>query len=170
MNIIVNVDKNWAIGKENKLLFPISEDLKNFKRLTINKAVIMGRATLESLPGSKPLKNRKNIVLSRTLNKNEDFYVCKDIEELKELLNSKDFEELKTEDIFVIGGQTIYRELLDSCDTAIITKVQAEAQNPDAFFPNLDKNPDWFIFEESEKFYQEDLEYSFVTYKKKQVF
>ena len=71
MNIIVNVDKNWAIGKGGALLFPIDADLKNFKRLTLNKIVVMGRKTLESLPGGKPLKDRRNIVLSKTLPETE---------------------------------------------------------------------------------------------------
>ena len=79
MNIIVNVDKNWAIGKGGALLFPIDADLKNFKRLTLNKIVVMGRKTLESLPGGKPLKDRRNIVLSKTLPETEGLHVCRSL-------------------------------------------------------------------------------------------
>ena len=171
MNIIANVDKNWAIGKGGALLFPISADLKNFKRLTLNKIVVMGRKTLESLPGSKPLKDRRNIVLSKTMPATKDLYICRSIEELQTLLASAEFASLTGDDVFVIGGAAVYAELLPLCSTAHITKVEAEAQNPDTFFPNLDKMPEWQIAvtRTSEQFFQDKLPFRFVTYTKRSI-
>lgn len=165
MNIIVNVDKNWAIGKGGALLFPIDADLKNFKRLTLNKIVVMGRKTLESLPGGKPLKDRRNIVLSKTLPETEGLHVCRSTEELQQLLASQAFADMTGDDVFIIGGAAVYAQLLPLCTTAYITKVEAAAQNADAFFPNLDKMPEWRITETSELF-QDKVKYRFVTYKR----
>lgn len=171
MNIIVNVDKNWAIGCKGQLLFPISQDLKRFKALTIGKVVIMGRKTLESLPGGKPLKGRKNIVLSSALSVTEEesketgLYTCKSIKALLELLKTEDFAGFSAEDFFVIGGENIYSQLLPYCQKALVTKVEAAAENADAFFPNLETLPNWQIEARSETFYQDELAYSFVDYK-----
>ena len=175
MNIIANVDKNWGIGKNGALLFPIAADLKNFKRLTLGKVVVMGRKTLESLPGGKPLKDRRNIVLSKTMPKTiqatKDLYICRSIEELQTLLASAEFASLTSDDVFVIGGAAVYAELLLLCSTAYITKVEAEAQNPDTFFPNLDKMPEWQIAGTgtSEQFFQDKLPFRFVTYIKRSI-
>ena len=165
MNIIVNVDKNWAIGKGGALLFPIDADLKNFKRLTLNKIVVMGRKTLESLPDGKPLKDRRNIVLSKTLPETEGLHVCRSLASLQQMLASKEFASFSSDDVFVIGGAAVYAQLLPLCTTAYITKVEAVAQNADAFFPNLDKMPEWRITETSELF-QDKVPYRFVTYKR----
>ena len=167
MNIIANADKNWAIGKDGALLFPIDADLKNFKRLTLNKIVVMGRKTLESLPGSKPLKDRRNIVLSKTLPETEGLHVCRSLASLQQLLSTQEFTNLTSDDVFVIGGAAVYAQLLPFCTTAYITKVEAEAQNPDAFFPNLDEMPEWRIAAVSELF-QDKVPYRFVTYRRQQ--
>ena len=170
MNVIVNVDKNWAIGYKGKLLFPISADLKRFKELTIGKVVIMGRKTLESLPGGKPLKQRKNIVISKTLcitkeeSEKTGLYVCKSIEELFELLKTNQFIQFNSEDFFVIGGENIYKQLLPYCKKAFVTMVEKSASDADAFFPNLENFSNWQIEKSSEKFFQDEIEYSFVDY------
>lgn len=161
MNLIVNVSENWAIGKENGLLFHISADMKFFKEHTIGNTIVMGRKTLESLPHSKPLPNRKNIVLTTNKEyKPDGVTVYNSIDEF--LNNTTD-----TENIYVIGGESMYRELLPYCNTAYVTKVQATVSDADAFMVNLDKNPDWVVADTSEDFTDKDLHFNFVTYKRK---
>lgn len=161
MNIIVNVAKNWAIGKDGGLLFHFSKDMRFFKEHTTGKIIIMGRKTLDSLPGGRPLPNRTNIVLSRNpAFSREGVTVCNNGIELASLL--KDV----TEDIYVIGGESLYRELLIFCDTAYVTKVEAAVENADAFMVNLDESPDWTVTEESEEFEEKGLKFRFVTYKR----
>lgn len=160
MNLIAAVDKNWAIGMDNKLLVHIPDDMKRFRQMTIGKVVVMGRKTLESFPGGQPLKERVNIVLS----KDRDYRVkgaiaVHSIEEL-----SEELKKYKSEDIYVIGGETIYRQLLDQCDTAYITKIDYTYQ-ADAWFPNLDEEDAWQVEEESEEQTYFDLEYYFITYR-----
>ena len=116
MNIIVAVDKNWAIGKDNKLLVSIPSDMKFFRETTTGKVVVMGRKTLESFPGGQPLKKRTNIVLTSDRNyKVKDAIVVHTVEELLQTLKA-----YKQEDIYVIGGESVYRQLLPYCDTATI--------------------------------------------------
>ena len=139
MNLIVATDKNWGIGKNNDLLFHIPKDMKFFRETTTGKTVIMGRKTLESFPNKKPLPNRRNIVLTR----NKDYNV-----DGAEVIY--DISELNVEaDAFVIGGSEIYKLLLPMCDTAYITKVDADG-GADKFFPNLDKDEEWELIEQSE--------------------
>ncbi|MBO7209103.1 MAG: dihydrofolate reductase [Clostridia bacterium] len=139
MNLIVATDKNWGIGKNNDLLFHIPKDMKFFRETTTGKTVIMGRKTLESFPNKKPLPNRRNIVLTR----NKD-YVLEGAEVIY------DISELNVEaDAFVIGGSEIYKLLLPLCHTAYITKVDADG-GADKFFPNLDKDEEWELIEQSE--------------------
>ncbi len=160
MNIIVNVSKNWAIGKDNNLLFHISQDMKFFKSHTQGKTVVMGRKTLESLPGGNPLPNRHNIVLTRDADfKKEGVTVFHSIEELlKNIGIAESF------DTYVIGGESIYRELAPYCSRAYVTKVDAEAENADAFMVNLDNDPNWKIADESEEFEEKGYKFKFVTY------
>lgn len=167
MNLIVNVDSNWAIGYKNRLLFPIPADLKNFKRLTDGKIVIMGRKTLESLPKSKPLSNRKNIVLSKKLQtpSNNEYLVCNSVENLFVLLKNN-FPQVKTEDVFVIGGEQVYRALIPFCSVIYVTKVNKAALNADTFFPNLDKSTEWKIIESSELLEYDDISFNFLIYGK----
>ena len=118
MNLIVNADKNWAIGKDNRLLVSIPQDMKFFRETTTGKVVVMGRKTLESFPGGQPLKKRTNIVLTTDPNYQAGEAVI--VHSMEELL-----EELKKyprEDIFVIGGESIYRSLLPWCRTAYVTR------------------------------------------------
>ena len=119
MNLILSADKNWAIGKDNQLLVRIPSDMKFFREMTTGKVVVMGRKTLESFPNGLPLKNRINIVLTKNLD-----YKVKGalIVHTKEQL-FKELWQYDSKNIYVIGGESIYRMLLDQCDTAFVTKI-----------------------------------------------
>lgn len=162
MNLIAAVDRNWAIGNKNKLLVRIPEDQKFFRMTTTGKVVVMGRKTFESLPGGLPLKNRMNIVMTGRENyRAGDAIVAHDLDALYRELQKYDSRE-----IYVIGGQSVYAQLLGVCDTAYITKIDF-AYAADAYFPNLDDDPDWELTRESEEQTYFNLEYRFATYKKK---
>ena len=162
MNIIVAVDKNWAIGKDNKLLVSIPSDMKFFRETTTGKVVVMGRKTLESFPGGQPLKKRTNIVLTSDRNyKVKDAIIVHTKEELLEELKKYDSNEL-----YVIGGGSIYEMLIPYCDTAYITKID-HAYAADTYFPNLDQMDDWEMTEVSEEQTCFDLEYVFAKYERK---
>ncbi len=162
MNIIVAVDKNWAIGCNNKLLVSIPTDMKFFRETTTGNVVVMGRKTLESFPNGLPLKNRTNIVLT----KNTDYQAKGAV-----LVHSTDelLEKLKkynSEDVYVIGGGSIYKELLPYCDTAHVTKID-HAYEADTWFPNLDEDAAWEVTADSEEQTYFDLEYRFLKYERK---
>ena len=162
MNIIAAVDNNWAIGKNNNLLVRIPMDQKFFRETTTGKVVVMGRKTLESFPNGLPLKNRTNIVLTHNLNyKVKDAIVVHSMDELHEELKK-----YNSDDIYVIGGEKIYEQLLDECDVAHITMVDY-AYDADAHFPNLDEKPEWRITQDSEEQTYFDLIYHFYKYEKK---
>ena len=161
MNLIAAVDKNWAIGCKNKLLVSIPADMKFFRETTVGKVVVMGRKTLESFPNGMPLKKRTNIVLTHDKTyKVPDAILVHSMEELHEELKK-----YPSEDIYVIGGETIYKQLLEECDVAHITKIDYEFE-ADAYFPNLDELPDWKITQDSEEQTYFDLEYYFYKYEK----
>jgi len=161
MNLIVAVTANWGIGCENDLLFKISEDQKYFRRTTTDKVVVMGHNTLKSLPGSKPLKNRTNIVLSRDASlKIEGVTVCNSIPHLLETLQTYD-----PADVFVIGGGAVYTALLPYCNKAYITKFQASPP-ADTYLPNVDELPDWKLVEESEVKEVDGLKFIFTLYER----
>ena len=146
MNLIAAVDKNWAIGRNNKLLVSIPDDMKFFRETTTGKVVVMGRKTLESFPGKKPLKNRVNIVLTSDNSYQVDgAVIVHDMDELHEELKKYD-----SQDIYVIGGESIYRQLLDECDVAHITKIDFSYE-ADAWFPNLDEKEEWVVTADSEE-------------------
>ena len=161
MNMIVNVDKNWGIGLNNKLLVSIPADMKFFRQTTTGNVVVMGRKTLESFPNGLPLKNRRNIVLTRDPEyKVKDAEVVHSREELMELLKDCD-----SSRVYVIGGESVYRMLLPDCDTVHVTKVD-HAFEADTFFPNLDEMPEWKITADSEEQTYFDLEYTFLKYER----
>ena len=162
MNLIAAVDKNWGIGLKNQLLVRIPEDMKHFRNMTIGKVVVMGRKTLESFPGGQPLNDRTNIVLT----KDNDYQVKNAVivHDMEELF--AELKKYKQEDIFVIGGESIYRQLLDQCETAYITKIDYEYQ-ADVWFPNLDELEQWELIEESEEQTYFDIAYRFVKYERK---
>lgn len=137
---LVAVDANWAIGRDNDLLFKLPNDMRVFKVATTGKIVVCGRKTLESFPEGKPLKNRSTICLCSKENNRDDCYCINDINELIMLMN----ELSKTHDIFVIGGAQIYKELLHVCDEVIVTKVKADG-NGTVFFPNLDYDTNFYL-------------------------
>ena len=158
MDIIVAVAKDWGIGKDNDLLFHIPEDMKYFRKMTKGSTVVMGRKTLESFPNGEPLPNRTNVVLTRSRDyEKEGVIVVHNFEEL-EALNLE-------EPVFVIGGASVYRNLLSKCRRAYITKIDA-VKPADTFFPNLDENPDWELESESETFTFEGVDFKFTTYVK----
>lgn len=162
MNVIAAVDKNWGIGNKNELLVSIPADMKFFRETTTGKVVVMGRKTLESFPNGLPLKNRVNIVLTRdTAYKAPGAILVHDMEELLEELKK-----YPSEDIYVIGGEKIYAQLLDQCDVAHITKIDFVFE-ADAYFPNLDEKPEWEITADSEEQTYFDLEYYFYRYERK---
>lgn len=161
MNLIAAVDKNWGIGYKNKLLVSIPDDMKFFRQTTTGKVVVMGRKTLESFPNGQPLKNRVNIVLTGDKNYQvKDAVIVHDMDELHAELAKYD-----SNDVYVIGGESIYRQLADECDTAHITKIDY-AYEADAYFPNLDEKNEWKITEDSEEQTYFDLEYYFLKYEK----
>ena len=162
MNLIVAVDKNWGIGKDNDLLISIPEDMQHFKNKTMGKVVIMGKNTLESFPGAKPLKNRTNIVLALETDYLVDGATV--VYTMDDFL--KEASKYPSEDVFVIGGGSIYRQMLEHCDTCYITYID-HAFDADTFIPNLDEMDEWYIAEESEKYNYNGMEYSFRTYKRK---
>lgn len=161
MNLIAAVDENWAIGKNNQLLVSIPADKKFFRTTTTGKVVVMGRKTLESFPNGLPLKNRTNIVLTHDKSyKVKDAIIVYSMDELWEELKKYD-----SDDIYVIGGESIYRQLVDACDVAHITKIDF-AYDADAYFPNLDEKTDWELTADSEEQTYFDLIYHFLKYEK----
>ena len=161
MNLIAAVDENWAIGKNNQLLVSIPADMKFFRTTTTGKVVVMGRKTLESFPNGLPLKNRTNIVLTHDKSyKVKDAIIVYSMDELGEELKKYD-----SDDIYVIGGESIYRQLVDACDVAHITKIDF-AYDADAYFPNLDEKTDWELTADSEEQTYFDLIYHFLKYEK----
>ena len=162
MNLIVAVDKNWAIGLINKLLVRIPSDQKFFREETTGKVVVLGRKTLETFPGGLPLKNRTNIILSTDPNyKVKDAVVVHSIEELLE-----EVKQYKSEDVYIIGGESVYKEMLPYCDTAHVTKIN-HAYEADTYFPNLDEIEGWEVAACSEEQTYFDLEFEFVKYEKR---
>ena len=161
MNLIAAVDNNWAIGKNNNLLVRIPMDQKFFRETTTGKVVVMGRKTLESFPDGRPLKMRTNIVLTHNPDyKVDNAIVVHSLDELHQELKK-----YNSEDIYVIGGEKIYEELLDECDVAHITKINY-SYDADAYFPNLDERPEWKITADSEEQTYFDLEFYFYKYER----
>lgn len=161
MNLIAAVDRNWAIGYKNELLVRIPEDQKWFRETTTGKAVIMGRKTLESFPNKSPLKNRLNVVITSDMNYSvPGAVVVHSIDEAVEAV--RDYAD---DDVYVIGGESIYRQMLSLCSTAHITKVDY-AYQADAHFPDLDKEEGWKITETSDERTYFDIIYEFVKYER----
>lgn len=162
MNVIVAVDENWAIGNKNELLVRIPNDHKYFREVTTGKVVVLGRKTLETFPQGLPLKNRTNIILSHNPEyKVKDAIVVHSMEELQEELKN-----YPTEDVYIIGGASVYRELLPYCDVAHVTKIE-HAYQADAYFPNLDESSEWEITADSEEQTYFDIAYTFLKYERK---
>ncbi|MBO5458209.1 MAG: dihydrofolate reductase [Clostridia bacterium] len=158
MRAIVHADKEWGIGKGNGMMFSLPKDMKFFRETTMNHVVVMGGNTLRSFPNAKPLKNRVNIVLSRGQVR-DDCVIVRSYEELFKAM--KDHED---EEIYVIGGGEVYRELLPYCEEVLVTKVDAVG-GAEVFFPNLDENPDFQCVDEGEPVDDNGLTIRFTRYK-----
>lgn len=161
MNLIVAVDKNWAIGLGNQLLVSIPQDMKFFRETTKGKIVAMGRKTLESFPGGQPLKNRINVVL--TTDKSYRANGVLPVHTAEEMV--KELKKYPAEDIYIIGGESVYRQMLPYCEKAYITKID-HAYDADTYFPNLDVDPEWELTKMSDEQTYFDLEYVFTVYER----
>ena len=162
MNLIVNVDSNWAIGYRGKLLVSIPEDMKFFRSETTGKVVVLGRKTLDTFPGGQPLKNRTNIILTRNPNYQvKGSIICHSVEEVLEELKK-----YNSEDVYIIGGDSIYKEFLPYCDVAHVTRTD-HVYDADAWFPNLEKDPEWELTGESDEKTYFDLEFRFCRYERR---
>lgn len=160
MKFIAAVDSNWAIGNKGHLLVRISEDQKNFKNETMGHVVVLGRKTIEEFPGGRPLKGRTNIVLSTNMEYTvPEAIVVHSLDELFDVLSG-----YESDDVYVIGGQTVYDALIPYCDTGIVTKIDGSYE-ADAFIPNLDLQDNWTIEDERLGSEKNDIHITFVTYK-----
>ena len=157
MNVIVAVDANWAIGLGGDQLCYIPADLRRFRQLTTGHPVLLGRKTLATFPGGRPLKSRRNLILSR-----DPAFAPEGAEVFRTLAEAL---AAAPADTFVIGGEQIYRQTLAHCDTAYVTKVH-RAFPADRWFPDLDADPAWEVFEAQGPFEHEGLTYSYVTYRR----
>ena len=159
MNFIVAVDQNYAIGYKNQLLFSLKQDLQYFKQTTINKVVIMGDTTFYSLPGSKALKNRTNIVLTLNPDFNEpDTIVAHNFKELAEII--KDYD---PDDGFVTGGASVYTQLIPYCKKGYITKIKG-SKEADRYLPNLDLMDNWDLVSISPTQEEDGVQFNFCIY------
>lgn len=157
MNVIVAVDQNWAIGRGGDQLAYIPADLKRFQALTLGHTVILGRKTLSTFPGGRPLRGRRNLILSATPGyRAEGAEVCPDMDALLSLADR---------DAFVIGGESVYRALLPYCHTAYVTRLHASFP-ADRYFPNLDEDPAWELAEESQTLFHDGLGFHYAVYRR----
>lgn len=162
MNLVVAVDKNWAIGNKGQLLVRIPDDMKNFRSLTEGHVVILGRKTLATFPGGRPLKNRVNIVMTKKgIENHPDAVTAGSVEEVLDLVK-----QYKSEEVYVIGGTSVYEQLLPYTDTAYVTYIDY-GYDADAYFPNLDRSDEWELTGESEEQTYFDVEYYFRKYERK---
>ncbi len=159
MDCIVNVTEGWAIGNGGALQITIREDMRRFRALTAGKTLVLGRKTLSTFPGGKPLPHRRNLILSRSLDAVEGAECVSSLEELFALLRR-----CPQEEVMVIGGASVYRALLPWCRRAYVTKTQ-ERLPADAWFPDLDADPNWVVEEAGEERWENGVCYRFFTYR-----
>lgn len=160
MKLIVAVDNKWGIGKDGDLLLSIPDDMKFFREKTRRAVLVMGYNTLISFPGSKPLPGRMNIVLNNEPGVSAPgTVICGSMEQLFGILA-----DMNSDDVFVIGGGSIYRQLLPYCDTAYITKMRFDGE-ADTYIPDLDALSEWNVVAESDTKVFDGIEYSFVEYR-----
>lgn len=162
MNIIAAVDRNWGIGRNGRLLVSIPNDQKHFREETIGKVVVLGRRTLQTFPQGMPLQGRTNIILSR----DKDYQVkgATVLHSTEALL--RELKKYPPEDVYCIGGESVYAQLLPYCDTAHITKID-HAYEADTYFPNLDQDSEWEITADSDELTYFDIAYTFLKYERK---
>ena len=159
MELIVAVYDDWGIGKDGTQPVALSADRKFFRETTRGAMVIVGRHTIEDFPGKKPLPGRVNVALTRSCEEIPGFTVCKSPEEAAKLAES-------VERAMVIGGGSIYKQMLPMCDTAYVTKVHARPES-DTFFPNLDEAADWELKEILQSGEENGIAYEMCLYKRK---
>lgn len=166
MKIIVATEKNWGIGKENQLLVHMPGDLKFFKEQTTGKVIILGRKTLETFPGGKPLPKRTNIII--TANPDYEKDGCVIVSSVEEAVKKAEIlaGEGGLDNVMVCGGASVYEQMLPLCDTCIVTRMEQEFES-DRFFPNLDENPDFEVVWESEPQEENGVTYRFTEYRRK---
>jgi dihydrofolate reductase len=160
ISAIVAVDQNWGIGYKGELLEYLPPDLEYFKELTTNHIVVMGRKTWDSLP-KKPLKDRLNIVISsqpKEVLGDLSIRISMEEAKIRLALSSAD------EKWFIIGGGTIYKELLPICDRVYVTKILKDHENVDTYFPDLDKSSEWEIDTCTDLRTSDNINYAFLTY------
>ena len=160
-HMIVAVDNRWAIGNKNRLLVSIPNDMKHFREETTGKVIVLGRKTLETFPQGLPLQNRENIILSG----NPAFKVrgATVVNSLEQLLDT--LKKYPPEDVYIVGGESIYRQLLPYCDTVQVTKID-HTYEADAYFPDLDADKEWFLAEDSDELTYFDISYNFLKYRR----
>lgn len=162
MNLIVAVDNKWGIGRDNGLLASIPGDMQYFREHTTGKAVVMGRKTLESMPGHRGLANRTNIVLtSRPDYEAERCIIVHSDEELQGELSKYD-----GDDVFLIGGASLYNRYYRDCERLYITKIDGD-MNADTFIVNIDEDPEFVVVSESEAITENEITYRFIIYERK---
>ena len=159
MELIVAVYEDWGIGKDGTQPIALSADRKFFRETTRGAMVIVGRRTIEDFPGKKPLPGRVNVALTRSNAEIPGFTVCNSPEAAAELAKTADR-------AMVIGGGSIYRQMLPLCDTAYVTKVRCTPES-DTYFPNLDEDPDWYLAEILQSGEEEGIAYEMCLYKRK---
>ncbi|MBE6923008.1 MAG: dihydrofolate reductase [Ruminococcaceae bacterium] len=159
MELIVAVYDDWGIGRDGTQPVALSADRKFFRETTRGAMVIVGRRTIEDFPGKKPLPGRVNVALSRSDAEIPGFTLCHSPEEAAELAKT-------AEKCFVIGGGSIYQQMLQFCDTAYVTKVHTNIES-DTFFPNLDENPDWYLAETLQSGEENGIAYEMLLYKRR---
>lgn len=162
MNLIAAVDKNWGIGYRGRLLVKIPLDQQWFQNTTKGRIIVAGRKTLETFPNGMPLPARKNIILTE----NENFQIkgaqiTHSVQETMELLNN-----YKSEDIYIVGGESIYKQFLPYCHVAYITRIDY-VYEADAYFPNLEAMPEWRLTADSEEQTYFNLEYTFQKFERR---
>ena len=159
MELIVAVYDDWGIGRDGTQPIALSADRKFFRETTRGAMVIAGRRTIEDFPGKKPLPGRVNVALTRSNSEIPGFTVCTSAEEAVKLAKS-------AQRCFVIGGGSVYRQLIPYCDTAYITKVHVTPES-DTFFPNLDELEDWSLAETLQTGEENGIAYEMLLYKRK---
>lgn len=167
MILMLAVDNNFSIGVNGDMLFHLKKDLKRFQNITSGNILVMGRKTLESLPGSKPLPNRTHLVLtSNPSYKNHDAITLSDIDKLDEKIAK--INPNSDKEVFLVGGGNLVKQLLDKCSKAYITKVDKTYENFDTSVPNLDELDNWEQVDESEVMTEmhgdEEFKFKYVTY------
>lgn len=162
MKLIAAADKNWGIGYKGRLLVNIPSDLKRFREMTLGKVVVLGRTTLETFPQKQPLEKRTNIILSTKQDyKVKNAVIVHNLDELMQELKQYD-----TDDVYIIGGESVYKQLYDKCDEAFITALDY-SYDADAYCPNLDEEEAWELAEKGEEQTYFDIIFRFNRYVKK---